>query len=108
MFGKFPFGRSKQAKAEPEKKEDVKVEKDLPSETKENTPNKENTEPEVKEEPTEKEEPKGLFLHKTKNIGDLVCNYFTHRRRYNVNLLNFHIKEVLMFFFNLVNTDILI
>ncbi|CAG2220853.1 CARMIL [Mytilus edulis] len=58
LFGKFPFGRSKQTKAEPEKKEDVKVEKDPPSETKENTPNKENTEPEVKEEPVEKEEPK--------------------------------------------------
>ncbi|XP_071175880.1 F-actin-uncapping protein LRRC16A-like isoform X3 [Mytilus edulis] len=58
LFSKFPFGRSKQTKAEPEKKEDVKVEKDPPSETKENTPNKENTEPEVKEEPVEKEEPK--------------------------------------------------
>ncbi|XP_063439166.1 F-actin-uncapping protein LRRC16A-like isoform X2 [Mytilus trossulus] len=58
LFGKFPFGRSRQARAEPEKKEEVKVEKDPPSETKENTPNKENTEPEVKEEHVEKEEPK--------------------------------------------------
>ncbi|XP_052059897.1 F-actin-uncapping protein LRRC16A-like isoform X6 [Mytilus californianus] len=57
LFGKLPFGK-KTVKAEPEKKEDVKVEKDPPSETKENTPNKENTEPEVKEEPVKKEEPK--------------------------------------------------